>query len=647
MRIRRIQLYRFRGFDDLQLIFPPKENLTVFIGQNGSGKTSLLDGISMILQDSLYKHHKYDKVEWNNPLNVQNPHLYGSIALGLQGPRRSYEFSQSLSASRTRFISEDKLVLEKNRDLTDEERIEHYKAQGDIAYDENLYEKALDEYLKLISLQEQFLGLDNIHLIDTYQKIGDCYFGINDNEGVIKYSKKALSLQEKVNKPNYREISFLYFKISIAYLNSKKPKSGINYLDKTLYAQKQLTEIDNSDLGAIWYYYGYAYQILGDMQKAIHSLNKSLTLLNEVKYNNSKYDIYEKLIEIYDELGDVEMINIYREKAEPLNYYNNTNSREPELYLNNDKDSLKHFNEYLEARTPLVLYYSSHHTNIETYKDALSMAFRIPMTTDFDMISDWFIEYENEENRKRLRVDTEYRSVELETIREVIKKGLSLLNNESENHFTELQTEIDETVKDGQVASWLSIKKDGKRLNVKQLSDGEKRVLILLIDITRRLIFVGKTNNETDFFNGFGIVLIDEIEQHLHPKWQRMLLPTLHELFPNLQFIVTTHSPQVLSYVPNGCAYSLEEGKAFPENTYGRNNEWILETIMDDVSRPVEVKAKLDEYFDAIRDNEMDKAALLREDLETLIGEDEPELLKADILIRRKQKSVAKNEDNS
>jgi predicted ATP-binding protein involved in virulence len=317
------------------------------------------------------------------------------------------------------------------------------------------------------------------------------------------------------------------------------------------------------------------------------------------------------------------------------------------LYLNNDKDSLQHFNEYLEVRTPLVLYYSSHHKDIETYKDALSMAFRIPMTTDFDMISDWFIEYENEENRKRLRVDTEYRSVELETIREVITKGLSLLNNESENHFTELQTEIDETVKDGQVASWLSIKKDGKRLNVKQLSDGEKRVLILLIDITRRLITVGKTNNETDFFNGFGIVLIDEIEQHLHPKWQRMLLPTLNKLFPNLQFIVTTHSPQVLSYVPNGCAYSLEEGKAFPENTYGRNNEWILEAIMDDVSRPVEVKAKLDEYFDAIRDNKMDKATQLRGGLETLIGADEPELLKADILIRRKQKSVAKNEDNS
>jgi predicted ATP-binding protein involved in virulence len=648
MRIRRIQLYRFRGFDDLQLIFPSKENLTVFIGQNGSGKTSLLDGISMILQDSLYKHHKYDKVEWNNPLNVQNPHLYGSIALGLQGPRRSYEFSQSLSASRTRFISEDKLVLEKNRDLTDEEKIEHYKAQAEMAYEEELYEKALNEYLKLVPLQEQLLGLDNINLIVTYQKIGDCYSGIDNDENVIRYLEKALLLQEKIKISDYRAVSYSYFQISLAYLNLNKPKLAIQYLDKTLHLQKQLLEIDNGDLGVIWYYYGCACQILGEIEKAINSLNKGLTLSSEARYNDLKYDIYEKLIEIYDELGDGEMANIHRGKAEPLNYHSrNTNSREPELYLNNDKDSLKHFNEYLEARTPLVLYYSSRHTNIETYKDALSMAFHIPMTTDFDMISDWFIEYENEENRKRLRVDTDYRSVELETIREVITKGLSWLNNEPENHFTELQTEIDETVKDGQVASWLSIKKDSKRLNVKQLSDGEKRVLVLLIDITRRLITVGKTNNETDFLNGFGIVLIDEIEQHLHPKWQRMLLPTLHKLFPNLQFIVTTHSPQVLSYVPNGCAYSLEEGKAFPENTYGRNNEWILEAIMDDVSRPVEVKAKLDEYFDAIRDNEMDKATQLREGLETLIGADEPELLKADILIRRKQKSVVKNEDNS
>jgi predicted ATP-binding protein involved in virulence len=224
-------------------------------------------------------------------------------------------------------------------------------------------------------------------------------------------------------------------------------------------------------------------------------------------------------------------------------------------------------------------------------------------------------------------------------------RGLTLLNG-NENHFSELQTEIEETVRDGQVSSWLSIKKDGLRLNVKQLSDGEKRVIILLIDIARRLITVGKNNNDTNYLNGTGVILIDEIEQHLHPKWQRNLLPTLTKIFPKLQFVVATHSPQILSYVPNGCAFSLEQGKAYPQSTFGRNNEWILEAIMHDVSRPKEVQEKLDAYFDAIREDRTEEAQQLRAWLETEIGADEPELLKADILIRRKQKTLAKNETN-
>ena len=93
--------------------------------------------------------------------------------------------------------------------------------------------------------------------------------------------------------------------------------------------------------------------------------------------------------------------------------------------------------------------------------------------------------------------------------------------------------------------------------------------------------------------------------------------------------------------------FSLENGKAYPQNTFGRDNEWILEAIMDDVNRPVEVKAKLDDYFEAIRHDKMEIATHLREELETLIGVDEPELIKADILIRRKQKSLVHNETNS
>jgi len=140
--------------------------------------------------------------------------------------------------------------------------------------------------------------------------------------------------------------------------------------------------------------------------------------------------------------------------------------------------------------------------------------------------------------------------------------------------------------------------------------------------------------------------LIDEIEQHLHPKWQRMLLPTLNTIFPNIQFIVTTHSPQVISYVKNGGVFTLANGQAYPQNTYGRDNEWLLEEVMQDVNRPKEVEAQLNTYFQYIREGELAIAQLLRQELETLIGEDEPEFIKADILIRRKQKSATQHEAN-
>lgn len=649
MRIRRIQLYRFRGFDDLQLLLPKDKNLAVFIGENGSGKTSLLEGISMILQDTLYKQHQYDKVQWNNPLNVQNPHQYGSIAIGLQGPKRSYDFSQSLSANRTRFIPEDRLVLDKNRDLTEEERMEHYKAQGKMAYDANLYDKALEEYLKLATIQENVLGLDSLDLINTYEQITVSLFYSDKIEECIQYCNKLLNIQKKASIPSASKLSQTYINIASAYVLLNKPKFVIEYVDKAFESNKMLKQTKSIYTSKIWYCYGLAYSDLGQNKIGIEYLEKALSILeNDVENNDLKSDVINDISILYKKLGDEKNAKLYKQKNPNKKSTKNRKleSQIPNLLLNIDADSFQHFNEYLEVWTPLVLHYSAQQTSLENYKTALPMAFHIPMTTDFDLISDWFIEYENEENRKRLRVETGYRSVELETIREVMTKGLNLLDGEG-NHFTELQTEIDETVKDGQVSSWLSIKKNGNRLNVKQLSDGEKRVLILLIDITRRLITVAKINKVTEFLEGTGVVLIDEIEQHLHPKWQRRLLPTLTELFPNLQFIITTHSPQVLSYVPNGCAFSLENGKAYPQNTYGRDNEWILEAIMDDVNRPVEVKAKLDDYFEAIRHDKMEISTQLREELETLIGVDEPELIKADILIRRKQKSLVSNETNS
>ncbi len=687
MKVKNLHLYRFRGFEDLKVSFPKDAPLIVFIGENGSGKSSLLEAMSMILRDAFYKYHSYDKVDWNNPKNVQIPHLYGKIAIELQSPKRNYEFSQSISIQRIRFISEDRLALELHRDLTEEERMEHYKAQAEMAFNAELYDKAVEYYLILVGIQEKLLDSYNINLANSYHNIAFSYSELeNHSETIIFYEKelaiqqiqstndeivlakiyyaiglsysylnnyeKALEFYEKVLQIAFNDDTFLakiYYSIGLCYSHFKNYDKSLEYNHKALIIREQKLASDDINLANTYNNIGVNYHNLNKHSKAVEYFQKALEIKEkkEVIDDNSLRLSYTNLGIGHSRLGNAKKATYYQDKAKGLD----KNEKEikpfiPKLYLENDAKDLEHFNEYVETLQPLILHYTTQQSNIENFKSALPIAFNIPMTTDFDMISDWFIEHENDENRKRLRADDTYRSPELQAIRQVVEKGLTLLNGEKEHHFSELQTEIDENVKDGQVSSWLSIRKNGTRLNVHQLSDGEKRVIVLLIDITRRLITLGKQNKSSAYFEGTGIVLIDEIEEHLHPKWQRSFLPTLCKIFPNLQFVATTHSPQVLSYVPNGCAFALENGKAYPQNTYGRNNEWILEAIMDDVSRPVEVQAKLDAYFDLIREEKWDLAATLRTELEEMIGADEPELLKADILIRRKQKSMAKNEAN-
>ena len=89
----------------------------------------------------------------------------------------------------------------------------------------------------------------------------------------------------------------------------------------------------------------------------------------------------------------------------------------------------------------------------------------------------------------------------------------------------------------------IMIKRRIGTLSLKQLSDGEQRLFSLFVDIARQL----SINRPSDAFGeGEAIILIDEIDVHLHPKWQRRIVPALEDLFPNCQFIATTHSPFVI-----------------------------------------------------------------------------------------------------
>ena len=96
--------------------------------------------------------------------------------------------------------------------------------------------------------------------------------------------------------------------------------------------------------------------------------------------------------------------------------------------------------------------------------------------------------------------------------------------------------------------SRLVIDHSGMTLDASQLSDGERGVLALVLDIARRL---SQANPSLDdpLRNGEAIVLIDELDLHLHPKWQRTIVDHLTGVFPRCQFIATTHSPQLVASV--------------------------------------------------------------------------------------------------
>lgn len=100
-----------------------------------------------------------------------------------------------------------------------------------------------------------------------------------------------------------------------------------------------------------------------------------------------------------------------------------------------------------------------------------------------------------------------------------------------------------------------SILTKGKVFRFTELSDGFAAILDIVADLILKMQADGNLSSE---FRKPGIVLIDEIETHLHLKLQKIILPMLTSLFPNIQFIVTSHSPFVLSSLPNATAYDLE-----------------------------------------------------------------------------------------
>lgn len=179
----------------------------------------------------------------------------------------------------------------------------------------------------------------------------------------------------------------------------------------------------------------------------------------------------------------------------------------------------------------------------------------------------------------------------------------------------------------------LLIEKQGRTLDVRQLSDGERSMLALVLDLARRL---SQASPGLDYpvRDGAGVVLIDEIDLHLHPQWQRRVVGNLEETFPNCQFIATTHSPQVIGEVPHDKIRMIKDGKVYsPARSFGIDSSRVLEEVMDTKSRNAGVEETIGRIAKLIGDGKADEAKAAIKTLSDEIGEDDPEITRARTLL--------------
>ena len=254
------------------------------------------------------------------------------------------------------------------------------------------------------------------------------------------------------------------------------------------------------------------------------------------------------------------------------------------------------------------------------YKDALTGHL------NYKKMIEWlfFLEY-NQLKGGKLHRDWNYQTIEQKTIQLAIEKMLPGFKN-LRIHTKPLDLIID--VEEGE--SFKSCCIDS------QLSDGYKIVLVLVLDLISRILELNSNiqgATPEKLLQVPGIVLIDEVDLHLHPSWQQRIILDLQRTFPQIQFIVTTHSPQVVSYVAKECVRLIDQGQIIPLNTPTQGVEIrdILSGIFgtEEIPQNTEIARKLNllhSWLSEGKGNTKEWEHLYHE-LEVYYGENYPPLL--------------------
>lgn len=258
-------------------------------------------------------------------------------------------------------------------------------------------------------------------------------------------------------------------------------------------------------------------------------------------------------------------------------------------------------------------------------------------TTRFKTVFEWFRVMEDEERRgKEQHRDFEYRLPALEWVRRAVGAAeLHCRNPRVDTKPIRMMVDFDHPEAGTQ------------SLDISSLSDGYRTHFALVVDLARRMVQLNPSDDLDDPDRGTNtpsVVLIDEVDLHLDPEWQGRVVRGLAAAFPKTQFVLTTHSEQVIGSVEASQVRHLRwrEGEIVIENVpfaQGASGERILIDLMNAPQRvPGRVTEMLDRYVRLIEEGagQGAEALALRQELEELIPRDVM-LNRADLEMQRQQ----------
>lgn len=254
---------------------------------------------------------------------------------------------------------------------------------------------------------------------------------------------------------------------------------------------------------------------------------------------------------------------------------------------------------YNEQRLPLVLYYGINRVVTEIPKRGHIKEFNIEdsLKNCFDNVNyfrdfyEWFKTEEDIELREK-KDNEKYVNVKLDSVRTAIERMIP--------GYTNLRIKLNPS-------RMIITNKGGEDLRIEQLSGGYKAVLSIVSDIAKRLSVANP--HAMDPLEEEAIILIDELDLHLHPKWQKTIANDLKRTFPNCQFVITTHSPFIIQSLNKEEVINIEKEDNEDNGSFeGWSIEEIQEYEMGVETKTDKFKVFIEQFSEAIDDEDIEKA---------------------------------------